>query len=412
MNKKTNNTYQFHIAMIILIAFIYIIHIYYLWNRGYPLERHLLIALFYIIGTAITFNRVYNILGWFLSGMGYVLISLELPSLSFKSDPILFLINIAIFAAFSIFYITLLYRRTAEQELIIKTELKQNDDLQKKGNQIIELKKSLDEKSTQIQDLRREGDKREVEKWQYSNSINELNGYITTFNTKFYESQLSTLFQFTIIDKHNEFNETGNFGLHSFQGNLDSILADFIGETNDSYWLVELKREKKDIVEEKKKTVRLRQLNELEKSNNELYKKIAGKCHWVGWGENLDIDKERTILFSIYWDTVIKGEYGVPIGLYEFALRAFSQDDPVGVGKSDFSVYLNFLLENSGKDTTSVGDRPIFIFVKDNHGRLKNYAATTISYFFEKQRDLTLQKEIQIKRERERGQSWEYDLSL
>lgn len=179
---------------------------------------------------------------------------------------------------------------------------------------------------------------------------------------RIYESQLASLLHFTLQDKND-----GNspLALHYWQGNLDTPLADFIGETNYTYWMLELKREEKDLLSELKKEKRMIQFNALEISSNNEVKNISDKCHWLAWGVgNLDISFScyRKAIACLINKTLPEKDYD----LHGFSESSFSDSNPIGVSRDDFYAYTKFLLECIGGTISDVENNPVIVYRQDS----------------------------------------------
>lgn len=178
-----------------------------------------------------------------------------------------------------------------------------------------------------------------------------------------YESQLAMQFAIALSSEWLAHYPNTTFVLNNLQGNLDRYLADIFAGTKGRFWLAEMKRDRESIKSEWKKDIRMRQWNKMEKRPE--MKQIAGKCHWLVWGEGFE-DAKIVLRFSPYWHSKsLESDSGALIDAREFVGRAFSSDvgDAVGVSFAEMKEYLRFLFEGAEADGTMVSDRDSFVLL-------------------------------------------------
>lgn len=155
----------------------------------------------------------------------------------------------------------------------------------------------------------------------------------------------------------------GSAGLNFCQGNLDTDLADLLAQTQNSCWLMELKRGWEEIGSEAKKSARKSQYRALLLSPE--MRALAERCHWLGWGESTN--ERVAIQIAPYWrawrqDPVARDN---AVDHERFARCAFtvSGAKTVGVLPVEFQRYVKWLAENGGKQDDALIDQIPVMFL-------------------------------------------------
>lgn len=226
--------------------------------------------------------------------------------------------------------------------------------------------------------------------------VTSLSKRINDLKTKRpYESQI--LGEFTLrlgywwgnLDKGNLF-----FTFNILQGNKDREFADIMAGSGGYAWLLELKRGKPELSNEKDKPLRVLQREGLDKDPE--MRALADKCHWIGFG----VIEEKTHLTQIhigkYWKHFIDSQTEW-MKSDKFSKLVFVGKEMIGIPIAEFQKYLNFLAK-SGKPTSGDDDEIIgaMIFYSDSSGGgIKCWYADdlmSIAHIYERQIEIKRQQ--------------------
>jgi hypothetical protein len=260
------------------------------------------------------------------------------------------------------------------------------DDLREKQNDaevLLEEKKQEEEK---ISELQKSNEKLEVES--------------RTAYKRLYESQLSGELHLMFALK----NSDDLFAINNFQESWDKGLTDIIGMTKGTFWMIELKKGKEDVVAEKDKKARKKQFEQLQKGENLSLKTIADQCHWLGYGTNKTTG--NPILFTTYW-TVFEAKSLEKVTFKQFIDRAYSDNDSIGVSHGRFTPYVKFLVKCYGGNDVAAKEIPFLLFCKDKNGA--TYTVKTdlhsceIAIKEQMEQELKKEQDLKIKRQQNKN---------
>jgi hypothetical protein len=224
-----------------------------------------------------------------------------------------------------------------------------------------------------------------------------------------YESQLVALFCVSLTI---EWYETTRkpFSLNYCQGNLDKNFGDFIGDADGYCWIIELKREWASTKTELGKPIRIAQQNALTQEGDDEMRKISQKCHWIGWGKN--VQNNITILFYKYWDALSQTNEPLGTDLVQFVKSAINHSyppaglyTPIGARPDEFARYINFLSQAAYGGDDNHDTFAAMVFSIDKHGSLKYWIKPNLLSY-----DISISKKLEKTRQETRGKEHGYGI--